>query len=86
MIERYRDLPFDGIGLMRIEFIISDIIGEHPLSLIESHDEEKFVDRLATGIAKVAREINPRFKARCLKCPPDPHPKEYWCSWEFYLD
>ncbi len=60
MIERYRDLPFDGIGLMRIEFIISDIIGEHPLSLIESHDEEKFVDRLATGIAKVAREINPR--------------------------
>jgi len=39
MIERYRDLPFDGIGLMRIEFIISDIIGEHPLSLIESHDE-----------------------------------------------
>lgn len=60
MIERYRDLPFDGIGLMRIEFIISDIIGEHPLSLIESHDEERFVDRLATGIAKVAREINPR--------------------------
>jgi len=60
MIEKYRDLPFDGIGLMRIEFIISDIIGEHPLNLIEAHEEEKFVDRLATGISKVAREINPR--------------------------
>lgn len=60
MIEKYRDLPFDGIGLMRVEFIISDFIGEHPLSLIENHEEEKFIDKLATGVSRVAREINPR--------------------------
>jgi pyruvate,water dikinase len=60
MIEKYKDLPFDGIGLMRIEFIIADVIGEHPLHLIEEKQEEKFVDRLASGVSRVAREIYPR--------------------------
>jgi pyruvate,water dikinase len=60
MIEKYKDLPFDGIGLMRIEFIIADVIGEHPLYLIEHHEEEKFIDKLASGISRVAREIYPR--------------------------
>ncbi len=59
-IDKFKDLPFDGIGLMRIEFIIADIIGEHPLDLIERHEEEKFIDKLASGISKVAREIYPR--------------------------
>ncbi|MEJ5293120.1 MAG: phosphoenolpyruvate synthase [Candidatus Methanosuratincola sp.] len=60
MIDKYRDLPFDGIGLMRVEFIIADVIGEHPLHLIETGQDEKFIDKLATGISKVAREIYPR--------------------------
>ncbi|MGQ9759563.1 MAG: phosphoenolpyruvate synthase [Candidatus Methanomethylicaceae archaeon] len=60
MIEKYKELPFDGIGLMRIEFIIADIIGEHPLYLIEKHEEERFIDKLASGIAWVARNIYPR--------------------------
>jgi len=60
MIDKYKDLPFDGIGLMRIEFIIADIIGEHPLYLIERHEEERFIDKLASGIAWVARNIYPR--------------------------
>lgn len=60
MIEKYKDLPFDGIGLMRVEFIIADVIGEHPLYLIENHNEEKFIDKLASGISRVAREIYPR--------------------------
>ncbi len=59
-IDDYKDLPFDGIGLMRIEFIISDWIGEHPLYLIEIGKPEKFVDKLAEGIAKVAQAIYPR--------------------------
>lgn len=60
MIEKYKDLPFDGIGLMRVEFIIADVVGEHPLSLIEEKQEEKFIDRLASGVSRVAREIYPR--------------------------
>ncbi len=59
-IEDYKDLPFEGIGLMRIEFILASYIGEHPLYLIESGKSQKFIDQLAKGISKVAREIQPR--------------------------
>ncbi len=59
-IEKYLNLPFDGIGLMRIEFIISDWIGYHPLYLIDQGRGVYFVDKLADGIARVARAIHPR--------------------------
>lgn len=32
-----------------------------------------------------ASEIDPRIQTRCLTCPPDPHPDELWCAWEFTL-
>ncbi|MHC1601174.1 MAG: phosphoenolpyruvate synthase, partial [Candidatus Nezhaarchaeales archaeon] len=59
-ISEYANLPFDGIGLMRIEFIMTAHIGEHPLYLIEKGEENKFVEKLAEGIATVARQIQPR--------------------------
>jgi len=60
VIDKYIDLPFDGIGLMRIEFIISDWIAYHPLYLIKIGKPEEFVNKLADGIAKVAQAIYPR--------------------------
>jgi hypothetical protein len=35
--------------------------------------------------AGFARAIDPRLRTRCLACPPDEHPAEYWCAWEFTL-
>jgi hypothetical protein len=32
-----------------------------------------------------ARTIDARFCTRCIACPPDPHPDEFWCAWEFKL-
>ncbi len=32
-----------------------------------------------------ARTIDPRIVTRCLTCPPDPKPKDTWCSWEFTI-
>lgn len=58
--EEYKHLPFDGIGLMRIEFVISSWIGEHPLHLLSLGQESKFVDKLAEGIARVASAVYPR--------------------------
>ena len=35
--------------------------------------------------ANFARAIDPRFHTRCIACPPDSHPEEFWCAWEFTL-
>jgi pyruvate,water dikinase len=59
-IKEYSKLPFDGIGLMRVEFILASYIGEHPLYLIEIEKQEKFISGMADGISLVAREIFPR--------------------------
>jgi pyruvate,water dikinase len=59
-IEKYKDLPFDGIGLMRIEFVISDWVGYHPMYLVETKQEELFINKLAEGVAKVAQAVYPR--------------------------
>jgi hypothetical protein len=32
-----------------------------------------------------ARTIDPRFVTKCMCCPPDDHPEEYYCAWEFKL-
>ena len=32
-----------------------------------------------------ARTIDARFRTRCIACPPDPHPDEFWFAWEFKL-
>jgi len=32
-----------------------------------------------------ARIIDPRIQTRCLTCPPDPHPPDVWCAWEFFI-
>jgi hypothetical protein len=35
--------------------------------------------------AEFARTVDPRIRTLCLACPPDAHPEEFWCSWEFTL-
>ena len=59
-IEDYKNLPFQGIGLMRAEFIFASYIGEHPLYLVETGQSQKLVDKFADGIAIVARVVQPR--------------------------
>lgn len=33
-----------------------------------------------------AKVIDPRLQTRCIACPPDRHPDQFWCAWEFTLD
>ncbi|MDD5239699.1 MAG: phosphoenolpyruvate synthase [Candidatus Nanoarchaeia archaeon] len=60
MIDKYVNLPFDGIGLMRLEFIIADEIKEHPLKMLKEGRQDEYVEKLANGIQKVAKAIFPR--------------------------
>ena len=32
-----------------------------------------------------ATTLNPNVKVNCVRCPPDKHPKDAWCKWEFTL-
>ena len=32
-----------------------------------------------------AKTIDPRIEVTCLSCPPDAHPEDYYCAWEFIL-
>ncbi|MCL4529789.1 MAG: phosphoenolpyruvate synthase, partial [Chloroflexi bacterium] len=60
MIEQYKNLPFEGIGLMRTEFILASAIGQHPMAFVDAGQSQQFVDKLADGIATVARAIQPK--------------------------
>jgi pyruvate,water dikinase len=72
-------LPSAGVGLARIEFIISGQIGIHPMALVHPErvtepaalaeirtrvggvdPKEYFVERLATGVARIAAGFYPR--------------------------
>ena len=36
--------------------------------------------------AYFARAIDSRINTRCIGCPPDKHPEEWYCAWEFTLE
>jgi len=29
--------------------------------------------------------VDPKIKLSCLTCPPDVHPPQYWCEWQFEI-
>lgn len=69
-------LPNDGVGLARMEFIINEFIGIHPMALATAvanaqlrrqilkitagHPKEYFVDRLAEGVGTIAAAFYPK--------------------------
>lgn len=60
LANKYKDLSFDGIGLMRTEFIFTNMIGEHPMYLLKTGRGNLMIDKLSEGISKVATAIFPR--------------------------
>ncbi len=58
--EEYSKLPVSGVGLMRIEFLFTSYIQEHPCSLIEQGRQDELIDKLADGIAIVGKAFYPR--------------------------
>ena len=58
--EEYARLPVAGVGLLRIEFIFTAHVREHPLALLQKGRKEELVRRLAEGIGKVCQAFHPR--------------------------
>lgn len=57
--DEYAQLPVDGVGLLRAEFIIANI-GEHPHSMMASGRSKEYVQKLSEGIGIIAQAFNPR--------------------------
>jgi len=60
LANRISQLPVDGVGLLRMEFIVSDHVKKHPLWLIENKHPEEFVDKLSAGLETICRAFYPR--------------------------
>jgi pyruvate, water dikinase len=58
--EEYSRLPVSGVGLLRIEFIFTAHVREHPLALLKKGRKDELVKRLADGIGKVCQAFAPR--------------------------
>lgn len=57
--EEYSQLPVDGVGLLRAEFIIAGI-GEHPQAMMARGASKEYVQKLAAGISTIAQAFHPR--------------------------
>lgn len=54
-------LPVDGVGLLRAEFLITSALGgEHPKKLLAEGRRDELVDKLATDVARIAAPFGRR--------------------------
>lgn len=60
LADRIAQMPVDGVGLLRMEFIVSDHVKKHPMMLIENGHPEEFVGKLAAGLETICRAFYPR--------------------------
>ncbi len=60
-VERVKDLPVDGVGLLRAEMMVLEALGgDHPRTLLEEGRGEEFVTRMAAGLTTFAAGFAPR--------------------------
>lgn len=60
LIGKYKNLPMDGIGLMRTELIFTNAVGAHPMYLLKIGEEDLFIDKLSEAVTSVAQELYPK--------------------------
>jgi pyruvate,water dikinase len=60
-VERVKELPVDGVGLLRAEMMVLEALaGDHPRTLLEEGRGEEFVSRMADGLSTFAAGFAPR--------------------------
>ncbi len=57
--DKIAQLPCDGVGLMRAEFMIAEI-GEHPRALVKAGKQDIYVNKLVEGLQKTCQAFAPR--------------------------
>ncbi len=59
LAEKVAQLPCDGVGLLRAEFMVADI-GAHPKKMLEEGKENEYIDKLAEDMRRFAAAFYPR--------------------------
>lgn len=60
-LEKIDNLPVDGVGLLRSELMILDIVGpQNPQNWIEAGHQQEFIDLMSDAVTKIARYFFPR--------------------------
>jgi pyruvate,water dikinase len=60
-VARVKDLPVDGVGLLRAEMMVLEALaGDHPRTLLEEGRGKEFVARMAEGLSTFAAGFAPR--------------------------
>ena len=60
-VERVKDLPVDGVGLLRAEMMVLEALaGDHPRTLLQEGRGDEFVARMADGLTTFAAGFAPR--------------------------
>lgn len=60
-VARVKDLPVDGVGLLRAEMMVLEALaGDHPRTLLEEGRGEELVSRMADGLSAFAVGFAPR--------------------------
>ncbi len=60
-VDRVKDLPVDGVGLLRAEMMVLEALaGDHPRTLLAEGRGEEFVARMAEGLSTFAAGFAPR--------------------------
>jgi pyruvate, water dikinase len=60
-VARVKDLPVDGVGLLRAEMMVLEALaGDHPRTLLDEGRGDEFVGRMAEGLSTFAAGFAPR--------------------------
>jgi pyruvate, water dikinase len=60
-VARVKDLPIDGVGLLRAEMLVLEALaGDHPRTLLQEGHGDDFVARMAEGLSTFAAGFAPR--------------------------
>jgi hypothetical protein len=80
------DQPFKTFELSnKRAFLITDRCRTQETRLKKGLDEFPCKKVRFGYLKNFAKTLNPNVEVNCLVCPPDKHPPNLWCKWEFRL-
>jgi hypothetical protein len=80
------DQPFKTIGLSNKRAVLSIDRCRTQETRLSKELGEFPCKKVRFGYLKnFAQTLNPNVEVNCVFCPPDRHPQNVWCKWEFQL-